>query len=163
MRYRHTDSDLFRNARQQDFLRQAAQQPAVDELKSIGDAEDFARHDAQYFRFDKKFLSRRNLAGMLKTAFYLAIHHAPVNQISLRRASPSPRTRPADTRLYISNEHLRRPTTQFMTGGVDAQSRSARPRPGRSQEAGQEVVDASAAWRTPAGWARTWPSSPRGG
>ena len=40
VRFRHTDSDLFRNARQQDFLRQAAAMPAVDELKSIDDATD---------------------------------------------------------------------------------------------------------------------------
>ena len=117
VRYRHTDSDIFRNARQQEFLREAAQQPAVDELKSIGAAEDFLGTMRSYFRFDKKFLSRRNLAGMIKTAIYLAIHHAPVNQISLASGITESEDPAADTRLYISNERLQKAYDQFMTGG----------------------------------------------
>ena len=117
VRYRHTDSDIFRNARQQDFLRQAASQPAVDKLKSIGKAEDFLGTMRSYFRFDKKFLSRRNLAGMIKTAIYLAVHHAPVNQISLATGITESEDPMADTRLYISNERLQKAYDQFMTGG----------------------------------------------
>jgi LCP family protein required for cell wall assembly len=117
VRYRHTDSDIFRNARQQEFLRQAASQPAVDKLKSIGAAEDFLGTMRSYFRFDKKFLSRRNLAGMIKTAIYLAIHHAPVNQISLATGITESQDPTADTRLYISNERLQKAYEQFMTGG----------------------------------------------
>ena len=40
VRYRHTDSDLFRGARQQDFLRQASTQRSVRELKSVGEASE---------------------------------------------------------------------------------------------------------------------------
>jgi LCP family protein required for cell wall assembly len=116
VRYRHTDSDLFRNARQQEFLRQAASQPAVDKLKSIGAAEDFLGTMRSYFRFDKKFLSRRNLAGMIKTAVYLAIHHAPVNQISLSAGITEAQDPKTDTRLYLSNEALQKAYDQFMTG-----------------------------------------------
>jgi LCP family protein required for cell wall assembly len=117
VRYRHTDSDIFRSARQQDFLRQAAKQPSIDKLKSIGAAEDFLGTMRSYFRFDKKFLSRRNLAGMIKTAIYLAIHHAPVNQISLADGIREAEDPTADTRLYISNEALAKAYEQFMTGG----------------------------------------------
>jgi polyisoprenyl-teichoic acid--peptidoglycan teichoic acid transferase len=116
VRYRHTDSDIFRNARQQEFLRQAAAQPAVDELKSIGAAQDFLGTMRSYFRFDKKFLSRRNLAGMIKTAVYLAIHHAPVNQISLSEGITESEDPAKDTRLYISNERLQKAYDEFMTG-----------------------------------------------
>jgi len=125
VRYRHTDSDIFRNARQQEFLRQAANQPAVDKLKSIGKAEDFLGTMRSYFRFDKKFLSRRNLAGMIKTAIYLAIHHAPVNQISLASGITESEDPAADTRLYISNERLQKAYDQFMTGG----SSTSNPKP----------------------------------
>jgi len=130
VRYRHTDSDIFRNARQQEFLREAAQQPAVDELKSIGAAEDFLGTMRSYFRFDKKFLSRRNLAGMIKTAIYLAIHHAPVNQISLASGITESEDPAADTRLYISNERLQKAYDQFMTGGSSTRNpkRSAKVR-----------------------------------
>src|SRR4051812_2702786 len=116
VRYRHTDSDIFRNARQQEFLRQAASQPAVDKLKSIGQAEDFLGTMRSYFRFDKKFLSRRNLAGMIKTAVYLAINHAPVNQISLASGITEAQDPTKDTRLYISNDALAKAYDQFMTG-----------------------------------------------
>jgi LCP family protein required for cell wall assembly len=116
VRYRHTDSDIFRNARQQEFLRQTAQQPAVDELKSIGKAENFLGTMRSYFRFDKKFLSRRNLAGMIKTAVYLAIHHAPVNQISLGAGITEAQDPKTDTRLYLSNEALQKAYDEFLTG-----------------------------------------------
>jgi LCP family protein required for cell wall assembly len=125
VRYRHTDSDIFRNARQQDFLRQAAQQPSIDKLKSIGAAEDFLGTMRSYFRFDKKFLSRRNLAGMIKTAIYLAIHHAPVNQISLAKGLTESEDPTKDTRLYLSNDALAKAYDQFMTGS----SSSRNPKP----------------------------------
>ena len=115
VRFRHTDSDLFRSARQQDFLRQAASMPAVDELKSIDEASDFAGEMREYFRFDKKFLSRRNIAGMLKTAFYLAANHAPVNQIALEGITETENPT-EDTRLFISNENVKEAYDAFMTG-----------------------------------------------
>src|SRR3954470_2426167 len=83
VRYRHTDSDLFRNARQQDFLRQAANQPAVRNLRSLKQAGHLVAIFRQYFRFDKRFMTRKNLAGLLKTGVYLTAGHAPVSQIRL--------------------------------------------------------------------------------
>jgi LCP family protein required for cell wall assembly len=125
VRYRHTDSDIFRNARQQEFLRQAVDQPAVDKLKSIGEAENFLGTMRSYFRFDKKFLSRRNLAGMIKTAIYLAVNHAPVNQISLAKGITESEDPTTDTRLYLSNDALAKAYDQFMTGS----SASRNPKP----------------------------------
>jgi LCP family protein required for cell wall assembly len=115
VRFRHTDSDIFRNARQQDFLRQAANQPSVTKLKSLGEASRFIGIMENYFRFDKQFLTRKNIAGLLKTAFYLAIKHAPVNQIALQGITEAadPVT---DTRLYISNENLAAAYNEFLTG-----------------------------------------------
>ena len=48
---------------------------------------------------------------MIKTAIYLAINHAPVNQISLASGITESEDPTADTRLYISNDASRRPTT----------------------------------------------------
>ncbi|HWK29775.1 MAG TPA: LCP family protein [Solirubrobacter sp.] len=115
VRFRHTDSDIFRNARQQEFLRQAAKQPQVDKLKSIGSAETFLNSMIRYFRFDKKFLSRKNSAGMIKTAISLAFNHAPVNQIALQGITETADPK-EDTRLYISNENLQKAYDAFMTG-----------------------------------------------
>ena len=115
VRFRHTDSDIFRSARQQDFLRQAAAMPAVDELKNVDDATAFAGEMRQYFRFNKGFLGRKNIAGLLKTAFYLAVNHAPVNQIALEGVTETENPK-EDTRLYISNENVIEAYESFMTG-----------------------------------------------
>jgi polyisoprenyl-teichoic acid--peptidoglycan teichoic acid transferase len=115
VRYRHTDSDIFRAARQQDFLRQAVGQPSVQKLKSLDQASHLLQVLQSYFRFDKDFLSTKNIFGMLKTAVSLSNGHAPVNQIQFRgvQDSPDPAT---DTRLYMSEENLRNVYTEFMTG-----------------------------------------------
>jgi LCP family protein required for cell wall assembly len=115
VRYRHTDSDIFRNARQQEFLRQASNQPAVEKLKSYGEASNFMSQMLAYFRFDKKFLTRKNIAGLLKTGVSLAFNHAPVNQIALEGITEA--ANPVeDTRLYISNDNLKKAYDAFMTG-----------------------------------------------
>jgi LCP family protein required for cell wall assembly len=115
VRYRHTDSDLFRNARQQDFLRQAADQPAVRHLKSLSQAAHLVQIMRRYFRFDKQFLKRRNIAGLLKTALYLALGHAPINQIKLPGITESSDPE-NDTRLFVSPENIARAYQEFMTG-----------------------------------------------
>ena len=115
VRYRHTDSDIFRAARQQDFLRQAVSQPSVQRLKSLDQASHLLQVLQSYFRFDKDFLSTKNIFGMLKTAVALSNGHAPVNQIQFRgvQDSQDPAT---DTRLFMSQENLQRVYTEFMTG-----------------------------------------------
>jgi LCP family protein required for cell wall assembly len=115
VRYRHTDSDLFRNARQQEFLRQASKQPAVERLKSVGAAGDFLGELDDYFRFDTSFQSRKNSAGMMKTALTLALHHAPINQVALSGITEAP-DRLVDTRLFVDAAHLRQAYDAFLTG-----------------------------------------------
>jgi LCP family protein required for cell wall assembly len=115
VRYRHTDSDIFRNARQQEFLRQASSQPAVEKLKSPGEASDFLGVMLSYFRFDKNFKKRKNVAGMIKTAISLAYNHAPVNQIALQGITEAENPT-EDTRLYLSNDNLKVAYDAFMTG-----------------------------------------------
>jgi LCP family protein required for cell wall assembly len=115
VRYRHTDSDLFRNARQQEFLRQAVRQPAVERLKSFGAGTAFLSDMVRYFRFDRHFLSRKNSAGMIKTALSLAVHHAPVSQIALQGITEAPNPT-VDTRLFVSDAQVREAYDAFMTG-----------------------------------------------
>jgi LCP family protein required for cell wall assembly len=115
VRYRHADSDIFRNARQQEFLRQASSQPSVENLKSADAASKFLNEIIGYFRFDKKFLTRKNIAGLLKTGVSLAFNHAPVNQIALDGITDAENPI-EDTRLYISNDNLKKAYDAFMTG-----------------------------------------------
>lgn len=124
VRYRHTDSDLFRGSRQQDFLRQASAQRSVRELKTVDEATELLGILRGYFRFDKKFMSRKNLAGMLKTAVNLALNDTVVNQVPLTGVmdSEDPTT---DTRLYVGNENVQKAYEAFMTGkGVRNPTRS---------------------------------------
>ena len=106
-----------------------------------------------YFRFDKKFLSRRNLAGMIKTAIYLAVNHAPVNQITLASGITESEDPTADTRLYISNDALAKAYDQFMTGEVlDPQPEALEEGQEGLQEGGEEEhVGQRAGERAPAG------------
>ena len=115
VRYRHTDSDLFRNARQQDFLRQAANQPSVRKLRTPSAAAKLVAIFRQYFRFDKRFFTRKNLFGLLKTGVYLSDGHAPLNQIKLTGITESDDPE-NDTRLFISPENIKVAYDAFMTG-----------------------------------------------
>ena len=47
VRYRHTDSDIFRNARQQEFLRQARQPARGRQAQEPRPGRELPRHDAQ--------------------------------------------------------------------------------------------------------------------
>jgi polyisoprenyl-teichoic acid--peptidoglycan teichoic acid transferase len=127
VRYRHTDSDLFRNARQQDFLRQAANQPAVRKLRTPGEAAKLVAIFRQYFSFDKRFFSRKNLFGLLKTGVYLSDGRAPINQIKLTGITESADPE-NDTRLFISPENVARAYKRFMTGeGTENPTRKTTP------------------------------------
>ncbi len=115
VRYRHADSDLFRSARQQDFLRMAANQKAVRELQQPSDARELIRVFREYFRFDRRFWTSKNLAGLLKTGVYLAVKDAPVNRVELQGITESedPKT---DTRLFVSMDNIAAAYDDFMTG-----------------------------------------------
>ena len=110
VRFRHTDSDLFRNARQQDFLRQAAAMPAVDELKSIDEAEDFAEEMVQYFRFRQGLPEPQEHR---RPAQDRVLPGDPTTRRSTRsrsRASPRPRTRPKTRGCTSPTRTSSRPT-----------------------------------------------------
>ena len=158
VRYRHTDSDIFRNARQQEFLRQASNQPAVEKLKSVGEARDFLGVMLSYFRFDKNFLDaqehRRDAQDRRSRWRY---NHAPVNQIAL---AGDHRGREPD-RGHAALPLQRQPQGRLRR--VHDRRGHAQPEAREEDQEGQEAgqgVDASAGSRTRAGWARTSPCSP---
>src|SRR4051794_1300751 len=132
VRFRHTDSDLFRNARQQDFLREASAQPAVRNLRSLKQAGHLVAIFRQYFRFDKRFMTRKNLAGLLKTGIYLSAGHAPVNQIKLDGLAESADPE-NDTRLFLSPQDVTRAYKEFMTG-ADTTNPTPRATPAKAKK-----------------------------
>jgi polyisoprenyl-teichoic acid--peptidoglycan teichoic acid transferase len=118
VRYRHTDNDFIRAARQQDFLRQARNMAGVRKLLAIGDRKKLARVFRRYFTLDKSFSSTKEIFSMGKLALYLAQQSPTVNEVRFRaRESDNPMV---DTRLFASDASLRKTVNEFMNAESSA-------------------------------------------
>jgi LCP family protein required for cell wall assembly len=114
VRYRHGDSDFFRAARQQDFLRQIAHQDAVRGLLNFDKRHELARIFGRYFQVDKSFVKASNLIGLAQTGLYMANQKAPVNEVhfpAYEAKNPA-----VDSNLYVKDADLRKTYDEFMTG-----------------------------------------------
>jgi LCP family protein required for cell wall assembly len=105
VRYRHTDNDIVRAARQQDFLRQMKSQVGVGRL--IGDQDKLIRIVAKYTRSDIK--GRREVLSLLKLALGSADH--PIREIHFP-------ARIGKSYVTADAHAVRRVTRQFL--GVEA-------------------------------------------
>ena len=103
VRYRHTDNDFIRAARQQDFLRQARNMSGVRKLFSVGDRKRLAKVFGRYFTVDKSFRSNKEIFSMLgspctwcrRTRASTRSGSAPTTRRtrrSTRSSTPRPRT-----------------------------------------------------------------------
>ncbi len=80
VRYRHTDSDLVRGARQQDFVRQMLRQPEVRSRLTFSKRKQVVRLASKYARTDKGLArSAKQLLSLLKLG--LSVASEPVQQI----------------------------------------------------------------------------------
>jgi LCP family protein required for cell wall assembly len=112
VRYRHTDNDLVRAARQQDFLRQARNMAGVRKLISLGDRRRLVRAFGRYFQVDKTFRSTREIFSMLRLGFYMIQERPRVNEVRFRaREADNPAV---NTNLYASKRDLRTMVGEFM-------------------------------------------------
>jgi LCP family protein required for cell wall assembly len=114
VRYRHTDNDLVRAARQQDFLRQAKNAAGVRKLLASGLTE--TRHLIQvfsrYFRVDKSLRSNRQIISMLKLVLYLANENPKVHEVAFKvHDAPNPQL---DSNLYYRDGDIRKTFREFM-------------------------------------------------
>jgi LCP family protein required for cell wall assembly len=132
VRYRHGDNDLFRAARQQDFMRQLMHQDGVRKLLNLSDAVKLARIFGRYFEVDKSFRSSKTIISLLKMGIYLSGHHAPVNEVRFPAYdAPDPAV---NTYLLVSGSGLRQVYREFMSG-----KGSTNPRPkGKQTKADKE-------------------------
>ncbi|MDQ8044499.1 MAG: LCP family protein [Solirubrobacteraceae bacterium] len=97
VRFRHTDSDFVRGARQQAFLRSAKSQIAASQL--INDRNTLIRIFATYSQTD--ITSTTSILGLLKLA--LASAHQPVRNIAFRGDTS---TDPSDTFVTVTDANL---------------------------------------------------------
>jgi LCP family protein required for cell wall assembly len=80
VRYRHTDSDLVRGARQQDFIRQMLRQPRVREAMTFSHRKELVKLAGKYVRMDRGLSrSAKQLLSLLKLG--LGVSGKPVQQI----------------------------------------------------------------------------------
>jgi polyisoprenyl-teichoic acid--peptidoglycan teichoic acid transferase len=123
VRYRHTDNDLVRAARQHDFLRQAKNAAGVRRLLASGLTE--SRHLIQvfsrYFRVDKSLRSNRQVFSMLKLVLFLSTQNPKVHEVAFKvHDAPNPQL---DSNLYYRETDLRRSYRQFMQSQESAEPR----------------------------------------
>ncbi len=81
VRYRHTDSDLVRAARKQDFMRQLLRSPGVRKRLGFSSRNQLARIAGKYTTTDKALLeSKEAFLSLAKLA--LAVADKPVQQVT---------------------------------------------------------------------------------
>jgi LCP family protein required for cell wall assembly len=141
VRYRHTDDDFARAARQQGFLRQARSQRGVRRLVSIRDRERLMKVFGRYFKVDRGARSTKQVLSMIKLAFSLVQGSPSVHQVKFKADYAADAA--VDTRLYASKEQVAASVREFMNPPKPAPAtqpeqprqadRSARPRRERSR------------------------------
>jgi polyisoprenyl-teichoic acid--peptidoglycan teichoic acid transferase len=79
VRYRHTDNDLVRAARQQDFLRQLKSQPAVQERLTVDNRKELVKIFSRYAERDKTLEETSQLFSLLKLGMF--IRNKPITEV----------------------------------------------------------------------------------
>jgi LCP family protein required for cell wall assembly len=88
VRYRHTDSDLVRGARQQDFVRQALRQPQIQSKLTFSNHRELIRLAGKYMRMDHGLTrSTKQMLSLIKLG--LAVYDKPVQQIPFAKGGLS--------------------------------------------------------------------------
>jgi LCP family protein required for cell wall assembly len=126
VRYRHTDSDLMRAARQQDFISQAREMAGFKKLLSIGDRDRLGRAFNRYFKYDQSFKKTKEIFSLLKLGLFLAQNHPAVHKLPFPAYdAPNPAI---DTRLYWKPEEIKSLARSFLAArGTSAPKASATP------------------------------------
>ena len=151
VRYRHTDDDIVRSARQQDFLRQMKQQVTYTDLISKHDrlVKIFGRNTAT----DAELRSRSEVLRLLKLA--LAAAGQPIQEIHFEGEIGA-------SYVEASNSQVKKLVQRFLNAEESPGPRGRRPgrRPRRSRSASRSATRPPWACMTPRSRARTRASRP---
>ena len=127
VRYRHTDNDLVRAARQQDFLRQAKNAAGVRKLLALSESRHLIRVFSRYFQVDESLRSNRQVFSMLKLVLYLSQKNPKVNEVRFRvHDAPNPQL---DSNLYYRDSDIRKSFDEFMNAEGSAKPRASSSEP----------------------------------
>jgi polyisoprenyl-teichoic acid--peptidoglycan teichoic acid transferase len=114
VRYRHTDNDLVRAARQQDFLRQIKNQKGVQELKDPTKIKTLAKVFSRYFDSDSGLRKTKQLFSLAKLAIFAS--DKPVREIPFVPDGEEEN----GAYLIAGPETIRKTVDRFMRGEVAA-------------------------------------------
>jgi polyisoprenyl-teichoic acid--peptidoglycan teichoic acid transferase len=106
VRYRHTDSDLVRAARQQDFLRQVKQQIRTGRL--FNDRKELLKIVGRYTETDRELKRTKTLLSLLKLGLYSAGH--PVREVHIKNLEDEGES----GYLVASQRNIERAVREFM-------------------------------------------------
>jgi LCP family protein required for cell wall assembly len=84
VRYRHTDDDFVRAARQQAFLRALKNQPRIRDLLDFNRRHELARIFRRYIEVDRSLRSTRQVFSLLKLAIAGVLDIREVRQVRFR-------------------------------------------------------------------------------
>ena len=130
VRYRHTDNDLVRAARQQDFLRQIKNQKGIQELKDPTKIKTLAKVFSRYFDSDAGLRKTKQLFSLAKLAIFAS--EKPIREI------PFVPDGEEENGAYLTAgpETIRKTVDRFMRGEVAAAAKKKkRPSSAASREA----------------------------
>jgi LCP family protein required for cell wall assembly len=115
VRYRHTDDDFVRAARQQDFLRQAKDQVGLG--KVFGDRNELLKIFGRYTQTD---IARDNDAAILRL-IKLAYESSknPIHEVKFRAGQESPEY------VEISTDNLLKTVDEFIDVGIGSAAKAA--------------------------------------
>jgi polyisoprenyl-teichoic acid--peptidoglycan teichoic acid transferase len=134
VRYRHTDNDLIRAARQQDFLRQMKAQIGLNKI--IRDRKELIKIFGKYTQSD--IGSRKTVLRLVKLIALSASH--PIHQIHFTADSLGDK----NGFVTASSEETHRLADEFLGAVSPADQASARKKKKRSKRAGPvRLVDSS--------------------
>jgi polyisoprenyl-teichoic acid--peptidoglycan teichoic acid transferase len=121
VRYRHSDSDLVRGARQQEFLRQVRTAEGTKELMKEGFAPSNLKKLAgifgNYFERDKTLDNKKEVFKFAKTVLFTAEH--PVREVRFRVTDA-----PDKVNLIASEDMLRTTVSEFMNAKASARAQT---------------------------------------
>lgn len=128
VRFRHTDNDLFRAARQQNFLHQLKSQPGAAKFMDLSEANTVAKLIGRYTQVDKSFRSSKQIIAMLKLVMWARnkpVHHVrfmvrdegnlltstpqELNRAITEFLHPSTATKPVVPRKRKNRKHRKQP------------------------------------------------------
>ncbi len=151
VRYRHTDNDLVRGARQQDFVRQLLRQPGVRRRLNFDQREKLARIAGRFTRTDKSLETNKGIITLLKLG--LGVANKPVVQVPFGDG----RIEDDGSFLTASDDAIAATVKRFMNPKVEtgrAESTTKRKRPagsGTKKRSGKKRKAAADAWKDTAG------------